>query len=244
MSEPTVGRCHVTAHGNARPEAGVTRGAPRRPVGLSLRRRHRLRSEVMASVGSIVILGWGSLLWKPRDLPRAGDWHQAGLLLPLEFSRVSRGGQLTLVLDPAHGVECDTWYVLSPQADIAVTVGDLRRREGTRSTRPIGYVAVDDARENGRLSDLTNRIRSWGTTRGFRGVVWTDLPSNFQEHTGQPFSVSAAATYLSHLEGKPLQDAREYIANAPKTSMTPLRRHVQESGWLGETDPPKGGRGV
>lgn len=114
------------------------------------------------SVASIVILRWGSLLWDRDDLPRVGDWHQTGLLRPLEFSRVSRNGRLALVLDPDHGVECDTWYVLGPRADIAVTVEDLRLREGTRSSKSIGYIAVDAARENGRLPDLTSRIRSWG----------------------------------------------------------------------------------
>ena len=51
---------------------------------------------------NIAILGWGSLVPDPRGLPIADGWHQAGPVLPIEFSRISKDGQragcLTLVI--------------------------------------------------------------------------------------------------------------------------------------------------
>jgi hypothetical protein len=61
----------------------------------------------------IAILGWGSLIWKPNGLPMSGDWKRGGPVLPIEFSRVSSDGRLTLVIDEQYGVDVITRYVLS-----------------------------------------------------------------------------------------------------------------------------------
>ena len=46
----------------------------------------------------IAILGWGSLVWNPRNLSIINSaWHPDGVLLPIEFARISRDGRLTLV---------------------------------------------------------------------------------------------------------------------------------------------------
>ena len=47
----------------------------------------------------IAILGWGSLIWNQNGLPVKGQWKKNGPVLPIEFSRVSRDGRLTLVID-------------------------------------------------------------------------------------------------------------------------------------------------
>ena len=46
----------------------------------------------------VACLGWGSLIWSPRELPCRGVWQLDGPLLPIEFSRVSSGGLVTLVI--------------------------------------------------------------------------------------------------------------------------------------------------
>jgi hypothetical protein len=51
----------------------------------------------------IVILGWVSLIWDPRGLPREGPWQEGGPIFPIEFSRVSNDCRLTLVIDPVDG---------------------------------------------------------------------------------------------------------------------------------------------
>ncbi len=49
----------------------------------------------------IAILGWGSLIWSPRDLSMTGQW-QPGPSPPIEFARKSADGRLTLVLCGDH----------------------------------------------------------------------------------------------------------------------------------------------
>ena len=54
---------------------------------------------------STAILGWGSLIWDPRDLQQhIGPWLKLGPVLPIESSRVSSGRWLTLVIDDENGV--------------------------------------------------------------------------------------------------------------------------------------------
>ena len=40
-------------------------------------------------MANIAILGWGSLIWDPRDLQFDGQWRENGPLFPIEFSRPS-----------------------------------------------------------------------------------------------------------------------------------------------------------
>jgi hypothetical protein len=69
----------------------------------------------------IAILGWGSLISKPegdatigqKPLRITGKFVPGGPSLPIEFSRISKDGRLTLVIDPIHGTPCDTFYAVS-----------------------------------------------------------------------------------------------------------------------------------
>jgi hypothetical protein len=46
----------------------------------------------------IAVLGWGSLIWQPRELRISLPiWKTDGPELPVEFARVSMDGRLTLV---------------------------------------------------------------------------------------------------------------------------------------------------
>ena len=64
---------------------------------------------------AIAILGWGSLVWDPRDLPHYGPWRKEGPTLTIEFSRVSSDCRLTVVVDPVAGAPCPTRYAISPR---------------------------------------------------------------------------------------------------------------------------------
>ena len=48
----------------------------------------------------IACLGWGSLIWDPRDLLNDGQWCSNSPFLPIEYTRQSADGRLTLVISP------------------------------------------------------------------------------------------------------------------------------------------------
>jgi hypothetical protein len=176
-------------------------------------------------VKGVAVVGWGSLLWSPRTLARAGAWSLDGPTLPIEFSRVSSDGRLTLVVDPTHGADCLTWVCPSPLS-LAEAVDDLAHREGC-DPRLIGRVDVGGGADGNGLDPVRDGIRRWGADRGFAGVVWTALPSTFRERVGEAFSVESAIGYLDSLTGTTRERAFEYLRRAPETTSTPVRRAFQ-----------------
>jgi hypothetical protein len=61
----------------------------------------------------IAVVGWGSLIWDPRQLPLVSPWHPDGPELPVEFARVSRDGRLTLSLCEGAADVRTLWAVMS-----------------------------------------------------------------------------------------------------------------------------------
>jgi hypothetical protein len=183
----------------------------------------------------IAILGWGSLIWDPGDLPNEGRWEKGGPELPIEFSRISDNGRLTLVIDPINGYSVGTRFVLSRRRHLDDAISDLARREGTKEK----YIGFVDLQKRDRRSDTKRTavepIETWAAGRGFDGVLWTDLPSNFKEQTGTNFSIKRAVEYLHRLPSSLARRAREYIAKAPPEIDTPVRKKLRETGWLIET---------
>ena len=183
----------------------------------------------------IAILGWGSLLWDKRaDFDRWHDpWRDDGPLLKLEFSRISssRKGALTLVLDPCHGLPNKVAFAISRRSGLDEALADLQQREGT-SALHIGYVCRLSGRERCQHAELCDAGYEWAVRNNVDGVVWTDLPSNFEEQTGRPFSVPAALDYLRHLDCAGMSAAAEYFRRAPSFVETPLRSAVAAEPWF------------
>lgn len=175
---------------------------------------------------SIAILGWGSLLWEQApdfDCWR-GAWQLDGPVLSLEFSRISksRSGALTLVVDPEHGTPNRVAWCCSRRHALEPAIDDLRRREGT-TTGHIGAVGRSFARVRSRHPPTNEAVLYWTTAHGLDAAIWTDLPSNFGEKTGRPFSVPAAIDYLQSLDPAARERAFEYIRKTPPFIRTPLR---------------------
>jgi hypothetical protein len=185
--------------------------------------------------GRVAIIGWGSLIWDLDDLAPKVDgpwWMEAGPPLPLEFSRISpkRLMSLVVVIDPEHGEPCPTHAIASLRDEPALAAVDLAARERA----PLARIGVHDA-ETGtsRASDprMARAVADWCAATGARGAVWTDLPRNFAETTGRPFSVPAGLRYLETLRGPAAAEARRYIGGAPATTDTPLRRALARAPW-------------
>jgi hypothetical protein len=187
----------------------------------------------------IAIIGWGSLIWDPRDLPREGTWQGDGPELQIEFSRISRDARLTLVIDFTHGSPVKTMHVQSPRASLEDARNDLRKREGITSDKKIGWVDVihdTDSRRNATgQADVHTTIRNWCGEKGYGGAVWTALESNFEKETGIKFSADAAVSYLKRLPKNVQKEARKYIHNAPDCVVTQVRQKEKEEfgGQLG-----------
>jgi len=179
----------------------------------------------------IVLLGWGSLIWSPNGLPIVGDWHPGGPVLPIEFSRVSQDGRLTLVIDELNGTEVCTRYALSPRTDLKDAVEDLMRRECTVPDC-IGFVDLANGTTNQIYSSITKQIRDWPRRSGVDAVIWTALKSNFEERTAEQFAVERAITYLQSLRGSERENAFNYIRKAPEEVNTSLRRALDELGFI------------
>jgi hypothetical protein len=183
----------------------------------------------------IAILGWGSLLWDEshKDFDeRHEDWKFDGPVLKLEFSRksVSRGNALTLVIDPAHGQECQVAYAMSKRTDPEEAIADLCAREKTRE-KYIGCCFADNSRGQCRDPNSIDVICQWAKHKSIDVVLWTDLPGSFDVVPKRDF-LNAAVNHVQQLppEGKAM--AAEYVWRAPDFIATPLRERLQAEPWF------------
>jgi hypothetical protein len=139
------------------------------------------RPRLREMAGPVAVLGWGSLLWEDRSI--FDEWHDPweydGPSLRIEFSRVSssRGGALTLVIDPENGTSVRVAWCLTRRQTINEAIKDLCKREGTK-VRNIGMIAAHGRAECHDHESLA-AIRGWAAERKLDGVVWTDLRTNF-----------------------------------------------------------------
>jgi hypothetical protein len=183
----------------------------------------------------IAVLGLGSLVWDPRDLQAAEKFAPNGPLLPIEFCRISGDGRLTLVIDETFGALCTTYSAPSAIENLDAAIENLRVREGMQDARGVGFVEL----ASGKQSDIAMQrhpkavatIAAWAQSNGYDATIWTALASNFEEHGGEPFSVTAAIRYLEELEKR---DAARFgralatIRNAPAKVQTPVRVEVNK----------------
>ncbi len=177
---------------------------------------------------AIACLGWGSLVWQPKDLPVVGEWRHDGPALTMEFARHSgqKTGEdrLTLVLTTSGPVVTSRWTTLGV-SEIDEAKKALQRREGCR-LRDIGFYPGESS------SEFACEIAEWAKTKNLRGVVWTALPPKFANEDGRVPTQDEALGFLSDLTGKPKALAEKYVRMAPHAVQTPYRAAFErEFGW-------------
>lgn len=190
----------------------------------------KLFSRPWATRGAVRIacLRWGSLIWDPRGLPIRRQWFEDGPFAPVEFTRKSSDGRITLVIDPdaipvrllwAHMVPTDL-----PEARQAL--GDREDIEEGMSSALIGsWCEGEDAPAT--IPDLP----TWAKTQGLDAVVWTALGPKFHGDDASP-SAEKVIEYLHGLRGTLREHAERYVRCAPRQIDTEYRRRIEAVlGW-------------
>jgi len=161
----------------------------------------------------IACLGWGSLVWDPRELPIQRQWFADGPFIQVEFLRQSDDGRITLVLDASASVTRSLWAVMDTAA-LNEAKEALRKREGTlkRNDHIKAWSMGEDP------PDLLAKLPQWAESRGIDSVVWTALPPKFSEKKCVP-TVEQVVCYLSGLTGNARANAESYIRRARSKSI-------------------------
>jgi hypothetical protein len=174
------------------------------------------------------ILGWGSLLNNLGNIPVVGNWQSGGPELPLEFSRISQDGRLTLVVDEQHGQANQVFYVQSGRDTIREAIEDLNEREGSGDVSKICWVSL--VSENtcetatAKYPDAVAGVKNWAAEKGFDAVIWCGFRPRFRD-AGQPnsFSPENALVYINGLRGETKNAATAYINAVHPRIRTPFR---------------------
>lgn len=179
---------------------------------------------------TIVCLGWGSLLWDPRELPLASEWRHDGPELPIEFTRQSADGRITLVVDP----QAAPLTVFSADLDVASLVEAreaLAARENITSRyldRSVGYWSPSGSSGHKECEV----VEKWASHTGYAGVVWTALKPKFNGVFTAP-TCAQVVDYLESLEGETRSDAERYIRQTPGPIRTAFRAEIERAlGWM------------
>lgn len=177
---------------------------------------------------TIACLGWGSLIWSPRDLPVQRHWFEDGPLLPAEFARQSRDDRITLVLLPSAGLVRSLWALMMVR-NVETAREELGKREGIPKENVKNHVGVWSNNEPS--PELIPGLDEWANARRLSSVVWTALPAQFEGSEKIP-SEEDVLKHLFQLTGTARQRAEEYIRKAPWQIDTEYRRRIEaELDW-------------
>lgn len=190
----------------------------------------------------IAVLGWGSLIWAPRNLATDTAWRP-GPRLPVEFARKSQGGRVTLVLLQAYRPSRAFW-ALSSFSDVREACSNLRSRERCAS-RDIHFTTGDGLRtgDGGDPSldshDVSREVEEWLQTKDLDAAVWTGLPPKGFPRLNPASLAVDVVTYLRKRGGEEFENAKQYVQRAPSTIRTPVRVAIEDSPlqWMPEPLP-------
>lgn len=172
---------------------------------------------------TIACLGWGSLVWDPRELAIQRQWFADGPLVHVEFVRQSQDGRITLVLVETEKPVRSLWAVMDA-TDLASARTDLRKREGIPKK--------NEGKHIGTWSDpkpspaLIPGLSEWAVAHGVTHVVWTNLPPKFKGFETTP-SAKQVVQYLGGITGAQREVAEHYVRYAPRQVDTAYRRRIE-----------------
>lgn len=174
----------------------------------------------------IACLGWGSLIWRPESLLIQNKWFEDGVILPIEFTRQSDNGRMTLIIDK-DALPVRTLWALMATDNLQTAIESLKEREGVPRIDLIHSVKVSDETDD----DTKKTIIDWLKSKNLDAAIWAGLSLNqrIQKERPSKDSVIQHLRGLSYIDGKA---AEEYIRKAPKQIDTEYRREIEaEFGW-------------
>jgi len=173
----------------------------------------------------IAVLGWGSLIWDPRELPIQREWFKDGPLVHIEFVRQSQDNRITLVLTKSEKPVRSLWAIMDC-TDLDVAKEALRKREGCK---------LEDihAWSSGESAPVTiHDLGAWAKFRSIESAIWTSLPPKFNGTNGTTPIIEQVLEHLKGLSGAERDNAERYIRNAPRQIDTEYRRKIEAAlGW-------------
>jgi len=176
----------------------------------------------------IACLGWGSLVWNPRSLPIQRRWFEDGPFMPVEFTRQSRDGRVTLVIEPKASTVRVLWAVML-STELQPAMEALRDREGITADNWMSRIGSWE-RGHGDPQSIPG-LQDWARARRIDAVIWTDLPPKFNDKETTP-SENEVIKYLRSLRGTVRDNAEHYVRRAPRQIDTDYRRRIEaELGW-------------
>ena len=174
-------------------------------------------------MSTIACLGWGSLVWDPRELAIQRRWFDDGPLIHVEFGRQSQDGRITLVLAKTDSPVRSLWELMDA-IDLASAKAALRMREGIPEKNESIHIGAWSVGQQS--PELVLGLPEWAKSRGVSHVVWTNLPPKFNNDATMPSS-KQVVQYLTGLTGAPRDTAERYVRFAPRQIDTPYRRGIE-----------------
>lgn len=185
-------------------------------------------SEKQAPNLRIACLGWGSLVWDPRQLPIHREWFKDGPFVPVEFCRQSDDDRITLVIERNSEPVRVLWAHMLPNTVVCAQKA-LCAREGIPAK---GCISRIGTWSNGEPPPAhIPELPEWAQARALDTVIWTALPPRFRDEERTP-SAKEVIDHLRELVGTARDHAKQYIERAPRQIDTDYRRRIEASlGW-------------
>lgn len=168
---------------------------------------------------TIACLGWGSLVWRPKNLP-CEDWRPDGPVLPVEFARISRGDRVTLVIVDGVTAVSVLWSPLKVSS-LDAAVSALAAREEVPDQDIGRWPAPAGAYPH------CNIIAKWAAEHDIEGVVWAALKPGFPGQRGAVPKLEQVLAHLDKLQGLMREGAIEYVRQTPKQITTANRAAIE-----------------
>lgn len=164
------------------------------------------------------ILGWGSLIWNPRNLNYVKEvgWMKDGPILPIEFARISNDGRLTLVITE-NGTYVSTLFAMSNCLWTNEAIDNLIEREGSEN---IGFYIRATNAFHPEDFKYKQAILEWIENYGMDAVIWTNLGENWKIRNEKKkvikiINPDERLAYLENLDEATKEKAKEYICKRP-----------------------------